>query len=476
MTNATQPRHIGRYQIVDVLGAGSIGVVYKAYDPAIGRDVAVNLVRISADSTREHVAAVERLRIEARAAGRCQHPGIISVFDFVEQADGTPAIVMEFVEGRSLHGHLRDKAARAVLDPIALVRQILTPLGYAHGQGIIHRDIKPANIMITTAGAVKIADFGIARLRNMNATMTGATLGTPNYMAPEQLGSGPVDERADLFAVGAILYELLAGKPPFSGQNTAEVLAQLAGPAPADLLPIPITLRPIVARALAKDRTQRFHSADEFATALAAAASGQSVPVADDQTLVMASGTGGTAPASAFDSNWLRSVERELASYHGPMARLLVTRAAQASATQDALLATLAEHLPNPADRTRFLRTAGTGHGQGSAYGSRGLGSQGSARGGTGPGTGQRSLGTRNHSDASARHPFHGVSNEAAAAAQAALVQHVGPIARVLVRQAADQANSARDFIELLCAHVTKPGQQAILRRRLAAEVEPKLG
>jgi len=134
MTDARQPRQIGPYQIVDVHGAGSMGVVYRAYDPAIGRDVAVKLVRIDASSTRDHAAAVDRLRIEARAAGRCLHPGIVSVFDFVEQEGATPAIVMEFIEGRSLHSHLRDKTARAALDPVALVRQILAPLGYAHSQ------------------------------------------------------------------------------------------------------------------------------------------------------------------------------------------------------------------------------------------------------------------------------------------------------------------------------------------------------
>src|SRR5579871_6117477 len=198
MTNAAQPRLIGRYQVVDVLGAGSMGVVYKAYDPTIGRHVAIKVVRIDAASTAEHVAAVDRLRIEAQAAGRCSHPAIVGIFDFLDQ-EGDPGIVMEYIEGRNLYGHLRDRAARSALDPVRMVRQILDPLSYAHGQGVIHRDIKPANILITLTGLVKIADFGIARLAGMNMTLTGATLGTPNYMAPEQLGSQPVDQRADLF-------------------------------------------------------------------------------------------------------------------------------------------------------------------------------------------------------------------------------------------------------------------------------------
>jgi len=156
--------------------------------------------------------------------------------------------------------------------------------------------------MITTAGAAKIADFGIARLADMNTSMTGASLGTPNYMAPEQLGRGPVDQRADLFAVGAILYEMLVGKPPFSGQNTAQILALLAGSAVADLEHVAAPLRPLMARALAKDRNQRFMAAEEFAAALASAAAGEPLPVANDQTVLMPSGTGAAASSSAFDS------------------------------------------------------------------------------------------------------------------------------------------------------------------------------
>ena len=145
---------------------------------------------------------------------------------------------MELVEGTSLLGNLRDPARRARLSLPHIVLQMLEGLGYAHGQGIIHRDIKPANILLTPSGQVKIADFGIARLGDSNATQSGAMLGTPSYMAPEQVTDDSVDRRADLFAVGAIIYEMLTGRPPFAGRTTADTLVRLSGPLAADLKPV----------------------------------------------------------------------------------------------------------------------------------------------------------------------------------------------------------------------------------------------
>ena len=507
MSNAATPRQIGRYQVVDVLGAGAMGVVYRAHDPTLGRDVAIKLLRIDAPTLQEQEASVDRLRIEARAASRCNHPAIIGVFDFIDQ-DGAPAIVMELVEGRSLHGHLRDAAARSALDPVRLVHDILDALAYAHGQGVIHRDIKPANILMTTAGRVKIADFGIARLPGMNTTLTGATLGTPNYMAPEQLGHGSVDHRADLFAVGALLYEMLAGRPPFAGRNTGETLMRLAGPEEADMAPIQAAHRSVLARALAKDRAHRFPSAEAFMAALAPW--NARVPTGESTVIMAPSPAPPPSLAQGWDSTLLRLAERELAQFLGPMARLLVARAAQEAPTAEALVATLSEHLPAPADRSRFLRaiTAGRGTGSlaggslsgaarpvGGGTGSQGAGSGGAGSGGSGSGgsgSGRLGFGSGRTTvtapgtqgagfgggsgGTTAMRPFAGVPDEAAAAAQAALVTFVGPIARVLVRQAAGEATSVPDFFERLCVHVPKPDEQATLRRRLAAEVEPKFG
>src|SRR5262249_11253074 len=161
-----------------------------------------------------------RFRLEAQAAGRCSHPAIVAVFDVLSEA-GDPAIVMEFVAGRSLAELFRaGPSARAALPIVGLLAQVLDGLGYAHRLGITHRDIKPANILVTDEGRAKIADFGIARLSGMagaqTLTQVGAMLGTPSYMAPEQIGDMPVDHRADLFALGGVFYEALTGRPPFA--------------------------------------------------------------------------------------------------------------------------------------------------------------------------------------------------------------------------------------------------------------------
>lgn len=268
MSSNNRPPAIGRYQILDIVGSGAMGTVYKAHDPAIGRDVAIKVVRIDAENAQQRAAAIDRFRLEVQAAGRCSHPAIVGVYDFLDQS-GDPAIVMELIEGTSLHSKIRDPAIPAASLVPAILLHVLEGLGYAHGQGIIHRDIKPANILVTAAGQVKIADFGIARLAGTNAIMDGAMLGTPSYMAPEQLTDDRVDRRADLFAVGSVLYEILAGKPPFAGRTVSETILRLSSPDPADMASVAAAgaarFIPILQRAVAKDRTHRFQTANSSA-------------------------------------------------------------------------------------------------------------------------------------------------------------------------------------------------------------------
>ncbi|HQT78054.1 MAG: hypothetical protein B7Z80_12770 [Rhodospirillales bacterium 20-64-7] len=460
MTDPARPSTIGRYQVLDALGGGAMGTVFKAYDPLIGRNVAIKVVRIDADTPEQRAMSLTRFRGEVQAAGRCSHPAIVGVYDFLEQA-GDPAIVMELVEGSSLHGILRDPARRAALAVPDLLLQVLDGLGYAHGQGIIHRDIKPANILLTASGQAKIADFGIARLPDSSVTQGGAMVGTPSYMAPEQLTDDAVDRRADLFAVGAILYEILAGRPPFAGRTVAETMLRLSGPTPADLAPIGASggaYVTLLQQALAKDRTRRFQTADAFAAALQAASRSDGDPQA---TIVLATRT---APV-AVEPSVLTHAERQLAQFVGPMARAVVARAAQTAASASDLYASLAHELPTAAERSRFLRAVGGGRVE--------------------PRIGEPSLGGRTRPGQTVaprttsgtippRLPAAGggpVSPEAAATAQAALVVHVGPIARVLVRDAAAKAASTGDFIERVCAHVDKPEERARLQRRLRAEI-----
>ena len=462
-TGTGAPVSIGRYQVLGVLGRGAMGIVYKAHDPVIGRNVAIKVVRIDAVSDAERAEAIDRFRVEVQAAGRCSHPGIVSVYDFLDQ-DGDPAIVMELVEGSSLHAVLRDPARRAAIDPAGIVAQVLAALGYAHSLGIIHRDVKPANILLTAAGLVKIADFGIARLSGPAATQTSAMLGTPSYMAPEQLTGDAVDARADLFAVGAIFYEMLVGRPPFAGRSMPDTLARLGSPEPADMSPVlagaGYAYAEVLRRALSKDRTQRFQRAEDFAAALLG--TGSHDALLDAQATVVRPAGSLVAPARGWDTVWLQRVEQQLAQVVGPMARVLVTRAAQEASGPEELLAAVTQTMPNAADRSAFLRAVGGGRVEPSVGSGRTL-DRGTATGGSQL-RAPRTLGG----------PVN-VSPEASAAAVAALVQFVGPIARVLVRDAAAGATSGRDFIERLCAHVTKPDDVNALRRRLRAEVEPRL-
>ncbi len=505
MNQQTRPGAIGRYQILDVVGSGAMGTVYKAHDPAIGRDVAIKVVRIDADNAQERAAATDRFRLEVQAAGRCSHPAIVGVYDFLDQS-GDPAIVMELVDGTSLYRTLRDPERRAAYPLPSVLHQVLEGLGYAHGQGIIHRDIKPANILVTPSGQAKIADFGVARLAGAHATMAGAMLGTPSYMAPEQLIDDRVDHRADLFSVGAILYEMLAGKSPFAGRTVPETMMRLSGPNPADMAPVVAAgckmFVPVLQQALAKDRERRFQTAGAFAAALQAASSGSPAAAEDDPgaTIVMASQR---RKPSAFDPALLQRVELHLARFVGPIARTMVAEAARQVGSPGDLYALLARDLPDAANRSLFLRLVGGGRVEPS-LGDRRRPGQTMAPQTMAPRTaGPETMAPQTIPPPPI--PFQTISPQtipsqtippqtippqtipprtfgagsippaAAAAAQAALVQYVGPIARVLVRDAAAQATSRRDFIERLCAHVTKSEERAALQRKLRAEVEPKL-
>ncbi len=458
---ASLPATIGRYRPLALLGSGAMGSVYRAHDPLIDRVVAVKVVRTDAVDPAQRQEFFERFRQEVQAAGRCSHPAIVGVYDYVAD-EGDPSIIMELVEGSSLQQILRDAAARAALQAVPVLLQVLEGLGYAHGQGVIHRDIKPANIIVTPSGQAKIADFGIARLNEAALTLAGAMLGTPHYMAPEQVADDNVDRRADLFAVGAILYEILAGRPPFAGRTMAETILILTGPAEADLRPLAGEpgYAAVLRRALAKDRSQRFQTADAFAAALQSVADAYQPTVVAPAAIRTASGLGSigrTAQGRVWDPDLLRRVERQLAASMGPMARNAVARAAENCSSAEELYTTLARGLPNAVDRGAFLRAMG---------GARVEPTTTSARRHEPAPTGRPSMTVS---------PSIAIPVEATAAAQSVLTFFVGPIARVLVRDAATKAASAQDFLDQLCSHVSKPDEAAALRRRLRSEVEPQL-
>jgi serine/threonine protein kinase len=279
-------KKLGRYEVLRVLGKGAMGVVYEGRDPNLDRRVAIKTVKVENLSEEAAAEYEHRFRTEARSAARLQHPNIVSVYDS-DRSEDVAFLVMEYIQGDDLKHHL-DRGVRYSLEQsLKIIRDLLSALDYAHKQGIIHRDIKPANLLIEPGGRVKLTDFGVARIQDSGeATRTqGSMVGTLKYMAPEQVQGQKIDSRADLFSVGVVLYQLLTDKRPFDGDNDFSIIHQIIGqhpPPPSAINPrLPTALDAVVARALAKDREERFATARDFAVALQAA-----IRRAEDQTVV----------------------------------------------------------------------------------------------------------------------------------------------------------------------------------------------
>ena len=266
-----ESRRLGRYQIVAELGWGAMGVVYKAYDPRIDRIAAIKVINVPTAVHKESEAYRRFIR-EAQAAGRLSHPGIVTIYDVDEDpASGTPYIVMEYVPGKRLDTFVADlPSQRLSLEmSLALAQQIAEALDYAHSQGIVHRDIKPGNVIVNEEGRPKIADFGIAKISLTDFTLPGQVLGTPAFMAPEQLLEGSVDGRSDLFSLGVMLYWMLTGKRPFSGESATSIAFKLAYKDPIPATEISPNLHAhfdaVLRRALAKAPAERYQTGKEFA-------------------------------------------------------------------------------------------------------------------------------------------------------------------------------------------------------------------
>jgi serine/threonine protein kinase len=215
---ADRPERIGKYEIFGELGRGGMGVVYKAHDPVIRRDVALKVVRRCDLDPADADAVIERFKREAQAAGNLNHPNIVSIYEYGE--DGEYAfIAMECVIGKSLRDHLLAGYRPELRRFPEILDQLLEGLEYSHSRNVIHRDIKPGNLLISEMGVAKISDFGIARLDASHLTMMGEVLGTPYYMSPEQFDGKLADERSDVYSAAVIVYEVLTGRRPFEGQG-----------------------------------------------------------------------------------------------------------------------------------------------------------------------------------------------------------------------------------------------------------------
>lgn len=500
----THPTRLGKYTIDGVLGSGAMGVVYQATDTVIQRRVALKTIQRSLiDGDMSGLSVAARFRNEAQAAGRLTHPGIVSIYDYGEDGD-TAFIAMEFVEGRDLSKVLSVNPIMSEPMLLQVMDQLLAALHYAHEHGVWHRDIKPANLILTQSGQLKITDFGIARIRDAGITQVTSTIGTHGYMAPEQYRGQDIDHRVDIFAAGVLLYRLLAGVPPFAGAPEAIMYKVMhitpVVPSAASDVKRTLQLDSVVVKALAKDVKDRYESAGAFREALRlhAGKSSQANPViasvlSGDETVVDpkaaqllqrppmspvgtpagASTSGSTSP-SHWDADMLSSVERALASFVGPLAKMLVKQAAAKSADLDTLIGAVAQHLQNDDERLRFKAkvmktgTSGTGSGTG----------QGTARTGF---TGLSGLlgrgGAQGSSDSSAL-AGHAQAGPGSAAQQTltpefiahatrVLASHMGPLAKVVIKKASTQSANTQQFIDQLVQQCADGVDRDQLRQQL---------
>ena len=359
-------QNIGDYEIIVQLGQGGVGEVYKVRHIISQRVEALKLLR----SDRNRADLSDRFLREIRLLAGLSHPYIARLNNAFQHEDQI-AMVMEFIEGEDLYSKLHSPWPHRAMEGITYVRQVLSALVYAHARGVIHRDIKPSNIMITQEGEAKLLDFGMAfQSAEMSHTRPGYVLGSLHYMSPEQVRGERVDARSDLYSTGVTLYEILTGRRPFDGKTEYEVMTghlREEPKRPIELNPsIPPDVSQSILRALAKDPSQRFQSAAEFLAAL------QGISFDDVQTLETvaiqaAPPSSGASPAagkssggprtsaSSFEPQILDSVSRELAAFIGPIAKVVVRRAADRCSSIEELYASVAAESDSDRDRSQFL-------------------------------------------------------------------------------------------------------------------------
>lgn len=254
---------LGKFEIIEKIGQGAMGMVYKARDPFIGRLVALKTITTGLS---EDANLLERFYQEARSAGTLAHPNIVTIFELGKEGD-TPFIAMEFIEGGSLDKLIEKRVPMSVAQKVGYVVQICRALEYAHSKGVVHRDIKPGNVMVTAEGGVKVVDFGIARLVGSGKTQTGLLIGTLGYMSPQQIRGKSADARSDIWAVGIMFDELLTGERPFGGENHADLMMNILtaplSPVTSIVPDVPIEVERVITKMLQRDVENRYQSMQE---------------------------------------------------------------------------------------------------------------------------------------------------------------------------------------------------------------------
>lgn len=378
------PERLGKYPVTDVLGRGAMGIVYRAYDPVIKRPVAIKTIRkelIEDDDKAESMT--ERFRREAQAAGGLNHPGIVAVYEYGEDAQHA-YIAMEYVEGNSLREYLTRGATFDERDTVSIMSQLLDALEFAHRNSVWHRDIKPANIIVMSNGRIKLADFGIARIETADRTRTNVLMGTPGYIAPEQYLGQSIDHRVDIFATGVLFYQLLAGQPPFRGRPEA-VMHDVCyhdppPPSQADAAHRWPQYDAIVLKALHKSPDDRFPDAHSFRDAIlgeyahpvshsiseatiiqtvarpVGVEPSSATPSQASRALPTSTATPTSPPPTGWGAAEMATVEKALARHVGPVAKVLVRRAAKTHKDLPSLVQELLGAIDRREDREAFTK------------------------------------------------------------------------------------------------------------------------
>jgi serine/threonine-protein kinase len=292
----------GRYELQEELGRGAMGVVYRAFDPMIGRIVAVKTMRLAEEGTgMPRPELLTRFQTEARAAGQLVHPNIIVIYDAGE-TEGLYYITMEYVDGRSLQSLIDQKQPFPLPRILRIMGQVCSALEFAHQRNVVHRDVKPANIVLAADDTVKITDFGTAKILQLGTTQSGTIVGTPSYMSPEQIKGKPIDGRSDVFSLGVILYELVTGEKPFPGESITTVIYKIVNEEPIPPRELDSSVHPglsaVITKALAKEPDQRYQTCKELMQDLLnyRALAGANVPSGFEATVVV---VGQRSPAGA---------------------------------------------------------------------------------------------------------------------------------------------------------------------------------
>ena len=269
------PNKVGRYQIVESIGFGAMGAVYKAFDPLIKRTIAIKTIRLDIPPQSPHYRTfIERFYHEARISGTLSHPNIVTLFDIGETDDKVPFLAMEYIEGETIADVLNQGRHFRPEQVIGLVSQMAAAIDYAHAKGVIHRDIKPSNIIVHDGEKVKVTDFGIAKLVDSDITHSGSLLGTPSYMSPEQAMGESLDGRSDIFSLGVVAFEMLSGQQPFPGNNVTSILYKLVHADPVRppnlevLGLLPDKWHQVFSKVLSKNPPDRYGTGADFVSEL----------------------------------------------------------------------------------------------------------------------------------------------------------------------------------------------------------------